>query len=204
MLVAHQTTATRPPTRPPTRHLTPRLGTQRCDPTRSDLPHRARRTRQHRLLCRVELPVWVARQRGKQPSGVGHVRCLLHITAAKALWALGRQQDARRAAADALTAAPTDEQRADVHAEVGEMVESRDQARALARPASPRTLRIHDSAWSRVAWQLRQRDRWRGRELMSQGCVINARPLGPRLSSPQDRDTRTRACPCAWQVRPAL
>ena len=58
------------------------------------------------------------------PPGVGHVRCLLHITAAKALWALGHQEDARRAAADALAAAPTDERRADVRADVGEMLES--------------------------------------------------------------------------------
>ena len=60
------------------------------------------------------------------PPGVGHVRCLLHITAAKALLALGRQEEARRAAAEALAAAPTDERRADVFLELGEMLESKD------------------------------------------------------------------------------
>lgn len=59
------------------------------------------------------------------PPGVGHVRCLLHTTAAKALRALGRQEEARRSAADAVSAAPTDEARADVHAEVGEMLQPR-------------------------------------------------------------------------------
>jgi Flp pilus assembly protein TadD len=57
------------------------------------------------------------------PSGVGHVRCMLHITAAKALGALGRQNEARQAAAEALAAAPTDERRSDVLAEVGDLLE---------------------------------------------------------------------------------
>lgn len=59
------------------------------------------------------------------PPGVGHVRCLLHITTAKALWKLGRHDDARRAAAEALTAAPTDERHSDVLSELREIWESR-------------------------------------------------------------------------------
>jgi tetratricopeptide (TPR) repeat protein len=43
------------------------------------------------------------------PPGVGHVQCLLHVIVAKALWALGRQDEARRAAAAALAAAPIGE-----------------------------------------------------------------------------------------------
>jgi hypothetical protein len=48
---------------------------------------------------------------------------MLHITAAKALGALGRQNEARQAAAEALAAAPTDERRSDVLAEVGDLLE---------------------------------------------------------------------------------
>jgi hypothetical protein len=58
------------------------------------------------------------------PPGVGHVQCLLHITAAKALGALGRHDEARRAAAEALAAAPTDERRSDVLSELGAILES--------------------------------------------------------------------------------
>jgi Flp pilus assembly protein TadD len=59
------------------------------------------------------------------PPGVGHVRCYLHATAAKALRALGRQDEARRAAAEALAAAPNDEERSEVLSALGEMLESR-------------------------------------------------------------------------------
>lgn len=58
------------------------------------------------------------------PPGVGHIQCLLHITAAKALRALGRQDEAHRAAAEALAAAPTNERRSDVLSELREMLES--------------------------------------------------------------------------------
>jgi hypothetical protein len=52
------------------------------------------------------------------PPGVGHVQCLLHIIAAKSLWALGRQDEARRAADGAMAAAPTDDRRSEVLSEL--------------------------------------------------------------------------------------
>jgi tetratricopeptide (TPR) repeat protein len=57
------------------------------------------------------------------PPGVGHVQCLLQTTAAKALWALGRTDDARKAAAEALAAAPVDE-RSEIVSELREMLKS--------------------------------------------------------------------------------
>lgn len=50
---------------------------------------------------------------GRVPPGVGHVQCLLHTTVARALWALSRPEEARKVAADALAAAPTDERRSE-------------------------------------------------------------------------------------------
>jgi hypothetical protein len=54
---------------------------------------------------------------------------LLHTTAAKALWKLGRQDEARRAAAEALASAPPDEERAELISELiselGEILEAR-------------------------------------------------------------------------------
>jgi len=45
------------------------------------------------------------------PPGSGHVPCLLHSVAAHALWKLGRQDEARAAATNAITASPTDDRR---------------------------------------------------------------------------------------------
>ena len=53
--------------------------------------------------------------------GVGHLQCLLQTTAAKAFWALGRTDEARRAAAEALAAAPVDE-RSEVLSELRDML----------------------------------------------------------------------------------
>jgi Flp pilus assembly protein TadD len=58
------------------------------------------------------------------PPGEGHIQCLLHALAAKALWALGRPDEARRAAAEALIAAPTDERRLELVSELCEIRES--------------------------------------------------------------------------------
>jgi tetratricopeptide (TPR) repeat protein len=58
------------------------------------------------------------------PPGVGHVQCLLHILSAKALWALGRQEEARRERAEALAAAPNDERRSEVVSELDNIWDS--------------------------------------------------------------------------------
>ncbi len=53
--------------------------------------------------------------------GQGHVECLLHSVAARALWKLGRLAEARQAAAEALAAAPNDERRSDLSSELEHM-----------------------------------------------------------------------------------
>lgn len=58
------------------------------------------------------------------PPGVGDVQCLLHILSAKALWALGRQEEARREGAEALAAAPNDERRSEVVSELDHIWDS--------------------------------------------------------------------------------
>jgi len=48
------------------------------------------------------------------PAGVGHIQCLLHSVAAQALWKLGRRDEARVAARQAMDTSPTAERRADM------------------------------------------------------------------------------------------
>jgi Flp pilus assembly protein TadD len=48
------------------------------------------------------------------PAGAGHVQCLLHSIAARALWKLGRQDEAQVAAQQAMDTSPTAERRADM------------------------------------------------------------------------------------------
>jgi tetratricopeptide (TPR) repeat protein len=47
------------------------------------------------------------------PAGAGHVQCLLHSIAAQALWKLGRRDEARVAAQQAMDTSPTEDRRAD-------------------------------------------------------------------------------------------
>ncbi len=55
-------------------------------------------------------------------AGTGHVQCLQHSVAAHALWKLERRGEAREAARAALDAAPTDERRSDLNAELEEIL----------------------------------------------------------------------------------
>lgn len=89
---------------------------ERLGPSRTELHYSRYRLGNHAL--NFASPSDALRELDPIPEGAGHIHCLMHSVAARALWKLDRREEARVTAKRAIDAAPTDERRADLMAEL--------------------------------------------------------------------------------------